>query len=62
MFDFMVMSNSTIIGGLIILLVLLFLRFGDTVVDHLLAYQSSPVQAVENSMTETSEPDVPSDR
>ena len=50
MFEFGTLSDSMIVGAFIVLLVLVFLRFGDALVDLLVSYRSSPVEVIENSM------------
>jgi hypothetical protein len=47
---FQALDFSTVIGGVVVALVLGFLRFGDGVIDLLVSYRSSPVDAVEQSM------------
>lgn len=52
MFEFLAFDTSTIVGALIIILVLTFLRFGNMLVDILLSHTSSPVEAIEKSIPE----------
>lgn len=42
----------TILGGVIVVLTLAFLRFGDWAVDFVSSYRTSPVDAVEESFAE----------
>lgn len=50
MLDILTLDFSTIVGSIVLVLVLGFLRFGDSVVDLLLSYRSSPVETVERSL------------
>lgn len=43
---------TTIIGAFIVVLALAFLRFGDWVIDLLASYGDSPVEMVEDSISE----------
>ena len=52
MFEFVAFDQSTIIGSVIVILALGFLRFGDTLVDYVFSYRSSPVEAVEDTFVE----------
>lgn len=52
MFEFLVLDTSTIVGGALIVLVLAFFRFGQGLVDLLVSFRSSPVEAVEKTMRE----------
>lgn len=52
MFEFLTLSDSTITGGVIVVFVLAFLRFGNRLVDIMLSYRSSPVDAVNKSIAD----------
>jgi hypothetical protein len=50
MFQFVPLDLSTLIDGLVLAIVLGFLRFGNSIIDLLLSYRSSPVDTVEKSL------------
>ena len=52
MFEFSALDSSTIAGGALVVFVLAVLRFGDQLVDRLLSYRSSPVEAIERTIPE----------
>ena len=47
MFEFLAIDESTVIGGVLAVMVLGFLRFGNRIVEYLLSRQSSPIEEVE---------------
>lgn len=52
MFEFVAFDETTIIGSVVVILALALLRFGDTLVDYVFSYRSSPVEAVEDTFVD----------
>ncbi len=52
MLPFQALDFSTVTGGIVVVLVLGFLRFGDGMIDLLASYRSSPVDTVEQSIVD----------
>lgn len=47
-----VLDPSMIMGTVMVVLVLLFLRFGNAVVEYFFSFRTSPVDAVEDTIAE----------
>lgn len=52
MIEVQAVDATMIIGAVIVVLALAFLRFGDQVVDLMFSYRDSPVEHVEESLPE----------
>lgn len=50
MLELLALEESTITGGVLVIVVLGFLRFGNRIVGYLLSRQSSPVEEVETTI------------